>query len=233
MTLQFRYEGDPKQLETALQQDGRKIAQAATAAFRELGDIIKKNGRDNIAAAGFSKKWQNALRVTVYPQQASKVSISPAIYVTHNIQYAEIFEKGGTISGSGLLWLPLKNIAGQYSGVPGAKGNFRLTPRLISRQLGRQVLFPIKGRRLLAFKMYVPKAQADAPVTSVDLGMLREAVRRKANNRRKPKPGMVLKTVPIFHGVSAVTIRKRFNLYAGFKRDGALFPALYLKNFKG
>jgi hypothetical protein len=38
---------------------------------REAGEIVKRDGRASIAAAGFSRKWQNALRVKIYPPQAS------------------------------------------------------------------------------------------------------------------------------------------------------------------
>jgi hypothetical protein len=41
----------------------RPIAKAATAAVREAGEIAKRDGRASVAAAGFSRKWQNALRV--------------------------------------------------------------------------------------------------------------------------------------------------------------------------
>lgn len=230
--VSVRYQADPDEFAASIEAKGKLVAEAATNAFRELGEIVKKNGRANIASAGFSVKWQNALRITVYPERG--VTTSPSVYITHNIRYARIFETGGTISGKGgLLWLPLKNIQGQYTGIAARRGSYRLTPWRIGDALSRNVLFPIKGTKLLGIKIYVPQSQASSPVSPVTKDVLAKAIRTKANKRRKPQPGKVLKTVPVFHGVSSVTIRKRFNLFAGFRRDAQFFPALYLKNFKG
>ena len=44
------------------------MAAAATAAVREAADTVKSKGRANIAAGGFGRKWQNALRANVYPR---------------------------------------------------------------------------------------------------------------------------------------------------------------------
>lgn len=224
MSLKLVYQAAIGQYEKAMSEIRTEIATAATASFRELGETIKKNGRANIGAAGFSQKWQNALRVTVYPANGKK-SVSPAIYITHNIRYAEIFEKGGSIAGKPLLWLPLSNMKAKL-------GTRRATPRNITREMGN-ILFRIKNTNLLAFKYYAPKGQGSLLVKDVSRAMLRSAVRTTRNSRRKAKPGMTLTTVPVFHGVSSVKIKKRFDLLTGFKRDAALFPALYLKNFKG
>ena len=76
----------------AMEDAQRPIAKAATAAIREAGDIAKRNGRASIAAAGFSQKWQNALRVNIYPPQGD--SLRPAAFVYHKIRYAGVFEDG-------------------------------------------------------------------------------------------------------------------------------------------
>ena len=43
------------------------MARAATAAVREAAEMAKSAGRANIATAGFSRKWQNALRARIFP----------------------------------------------------------------------------------------------------------------------------------------------------------------------
>src|SRR3954470_15419731 len=95
-------------VETIVKEIQRPIAKAATAAVREAGDIAKRNGRANIAAAGFSRKWQNALRVNVYPQHGD--SLRPAAFIYHKIRYAGVFEEGAVIRGQPLLWLPLPTV---------------------------------------------------------------------------------------------------------------------------
>src|SRR6476660_1481334 len=86
----------------------RPMARAATAAVRDAGDIAKRGGRSSIAVAGFSHKWQNALRVNIYPPQGE--SLRPAAFVFHKIRYAGVFEEGAVIGGKPLLWLPLSNV---------------------------------------------------------------------------------------------------------------------------
>ena len=75
----------------------KPIAKAATAAMKDAGDVAKRTGRSSIASAGFSRKWQNALRVNIYPAQGD--SMRPAAFIFHKIRYAGVFEEGAVISG--------------------------------------------------------------------------------------------------------------------------------------
>jgi len=86
----------------------RPIAKAATATIREAGKIAKRDGRASIAAAGFSRKWQNALRVNIYPPRGD--SMRPAAFIFHKIRYAGVFEEGAVIGGQPFLWLPLPTV---------------------------------------------------------------------------------------------------------------------------
>jgi hypothetical protein len=58
------------------------IARAGTAAVGEAGDRIKVAARADIAAAGFSRKWQNALRVTATRAGARSRSTLPRTSIT-------------------------------------------------------------------------------------------------------------------------------------------------------
>jgi hypothetical protein len=72
-----------------------------------------------LQAAGFGPKWQNALRVVVYPKNAE--SIQPTIQTYHKIGYSQIFEEGGSIFGKPLLWLPIeKNLPRAIGAAPGS-----------------------------------------------------------------------------------------------------------------
>ena len=114
MRLSYQYqEGEFSAAQLIAEQ---KIAKASTGAVREAADLAKAAGRRAIAAAGFSSRWQNALRAKVYPQTG--YSIDAAAYIWHKIPYAGIFETGGTIAGHPLLWLPIGNAPpiGKFNG---------------------------------------------------------------------------------------------------------------------
>src|SRR5690242_11406255 len=145
MTLRFRLTDAAKGFVDAVSRELRKpIARAATAAIREAGQIAKRNGRSSIAAAGFSRKWQNALRVNVYPPQGE--SLRPAAFIFHKIKYAGAFEEGAVIAGKPLLWLPLGN-------VPVRRGR-PMTPSQYARSVGPLVSVQRPGSPPLLFPKY-------------------------------------------------------------------------------
>lgn len=119
----------------------RPIAKAATATIREVGEIAKRNGRASIAASGLSRKWQNALRVNIYPPQAD--SMRPAAFIYHKIRYAGVFEDGAVIGGQPLLWLPLP-------GVPIRRGR-PMTAAQYARSVGPLVSVQRPGRPPLLY----------------------------------------------------------------------------------
>jgi hypothetical protein len=133
-------------VDTIVKELQRPIAKAATAAVREAGEIAKRNGRASIAAAGFSRKWQNALRVNIYPPQGD--SMRPAAFIFHKIRYAGVFEEGAVIGGKPLLWLPLPT-------VPLRRGR-PMTPSQYARTVGPLVTIERPGRPPLLF----PKPRA-------------------------------------------------------------------------
>jgi hypothetical protein len=126
-------------VKTVVKEMQRPIAKAATAAIREAGEIAKRDGRASIAAAGFSRKWQNALRVNFYPPQGN--SMRPAAFIFHKIRYAGVFEEGAVIYGQPLLWLPLPN-------VPLRRGR-PMTPSQYARSIGPLVSVQRPGGPLL------------------------------------------------------------------------------------
>jgi uncharacterized protein DUF6441 len=131
-------------VDTIVKELQRPIAKAATAAIREAGEIAKRDGRASIAAAGFSRKWQNALRVNIYPPQGD--SMRPAAFIFHKIRYAGLFEEGAVISGQPLLWLPLPN-------VPLRRGR-PMTPSQYARSIGPLVSVQRPGGPPLLFPKY-------------------------------------------------------------------------------
>lgn len=92
----------------------RQIIAAEEGAVQDAGNAAVKEGRANIAAAGFSSRWQSGLVQKFY---ANKDKGNPAVLIFHRIGFAGVFEHGATIGGSPLLWLPIeKNLpAGIHS----------------------------------------------------------------------------------------------------------------------
>lgn len=121
------------QFDKAMEDATGDVKKASMGAANKAADIMKRDGRSDIAAAGFGPKWQNALRVVVYPKNAE--SIQPTIQTYHKIGYSEIFEEGGSIFGKPLLWLPIEK------NLPARAGLHRVTPSFYVKNIGP--LFPI------------------------------------------------------------------------------------------
>ncbi|ESY72318.1 hypothetical protein X740_33425 [Mesorhizobium sp. LNHC221B00] len=128
------------QFDAAMAESTKELSAASMATARKGADIAKREGRANIAAAGFSQKWQNTLTTIVYPDKG--VSTQPSILLYSKIGYSNIFEDGGSIFGHPLLWLALPT-------APRMIGRNRTTPALFVAHVGP--LFPIirTGRRPL------------------------------------------------------------------------------------
>jgi hypothetical protein len=203
-------------IETEIRALSLPIRDAATAAMREAGEMAKAEGRADIARAGFSTRWQNALRVENHPGGNIK-SVNAAIWIYHKIPYAGVFENNTTIRGRPRLWLPLPN-------TPKKIGRNRFTPiRLMREGVDLQPFKGRGGKPLLGVMVRVPKSQADSKNVKVTMPMLRRGASGKG----------VLRTIPVFHGVDSVTIRKRLNFRQTMDRVAARVPELYYKNLQG
>ena len=190
----------------------KPIARAATMAVKEAGNDVKSDARAKIASAGFGKKWQNALRADVYPKRDE--SINAAAHIYHKIHYAHVFEEGAKISGKPLLWLPLSNVAKKV-------GRRKLTPQNYPGAL-QYVRRPGKNPLLMA-KMRVSKAAA----RRAQMGKVSAAAMR-----RGASGSGVLRSVPIFVGISTVTIRKRFSVRQVTEQAAARLGELYMKHLQ-
>jgi hypothetical protein len=82
-----------------------QIEAAEAGAVQDVADLAVRQGRANIAGAGFSARWPAALKSKFY---ANKDTGNPAALIFHTIAFAGVFERGATISGRPLLWLPLE-----------------------------------------------------------------------------------------------------------------------------
>ena len=180
------------------------MAAAATRAMRETGARVKREGRAAIAAGGFGTRWQNALRVTVYPEKGE--SIEPAAYVKHKIPYAGVFETGARIGGRPLLWLPLSNVQQRFAGR-------HMTPRLYVQAIGPLHTLKRPGKHPL-LGGYVT---LNASTEKLTVAKLRAGMRAKPSRR---------KSVPVFVGISSVELHQRFDLASVVKAAGDALPGI-------
>jgi hypothetical protein len=82
----------------------RKFRQAAQSAIKDAAAEAVTQGRSQIGAAGFSSRWQKGL---VSKSLKGKPD-QPAQLIFHRIGFFTVFERGATISGKPLLWLPVE-----------------------------------------------------------------------------------------------------------------------------
>ena len=154
----------------------KQIDAAKQGAVQDAGDLAVKQGRANIASAGFPPSWQNALSEHFYPNKGG----DPAAVIFDKIPFASVFEFGATIGGKPLLWLPIEQ---------------NLPPNVHSpKQYGR--------------KMVSVNIAGKAPMMFDKFDRLRG---------------------PLFVGVRAAHIQKRFDLLRIFAAAAARLGEFYLK----
>ncbi len=82
---------------------GENVATAVRAAAVDAAVSIQERGRADIKAApgNWGSRWTEGLQT-----QVSEGGGSIRIATTHNIPYFQVFERGATIHGKPLLWIP-------------------------------------------------------------------------------------------------------------------------------
>jgi hypothetical protein len=214
MPLRIVYRTKDGEFEETIVGSYLTIEEAATAAMRTAADIVKAEGRASIAAAGFSRRWQNALRVDVFPKGGNP-SANPAAFIHHKIGYAGIFETGGPVSGQPLLWLPLKT-------TPKKIGRFKMTPERFRIGTGQALVTIRRSGKppLLGARVRDSRRSGTSRVT---LSMLR---RGTSGSRGR------IRTVPLFIGVPAVSIPDKFGITEIVEGAAARLPSLYAAHLK-
>jgi hypothetical protein len=198
----------------ALIEGEKPMAKAATSAIREAAELAKAGGRASIAAAGFSRKWQNALRANVYPR--GRDSMRAAALVYHKIPYAQVFEDGAIIHGKPYLWLPLPN-------APFGAGGKRIPASKFRAQTGSPLYTMRRPGKPPMLGAHVRMTGARAG-KAISLSLLRRG--------RNPGGRGTVRLVPLYVGVDAVAIRKRFAIIDAVRQAAARLPELYLKHFR-
>jgi len=183
------------------------VAKAATLAMRDAAKDVQEKGRSNIAAAGFPSRWRTGFRAAAYPR-GRKYAVDAVAYTKHKIGFATVFEEGRNIRGKPLLWVPVP-------GAPKKIGGKRNNPRLFARTIG-PLQYVDTGRRPLLFA----KISRGRNSTFNRVG-------GKLSLARLKKGGS--QSVPVFVGLDAVEIRRRFGISEIVDRTIVRLPALYDK----
>lgn len=212
-----------KEVEASILAMSRPVAQATTASVRLAGENAKNAGRADIAAAGFSAKWQNALRVVYFPKggQEAGVSLDAAAFIFHKIAYAGVFETGAHIVGRPMLWIPLKTTP--LKGI----GRGRTTPEMLRKkglklfQIKRPGHDPLLAAKLPAFDPSARRKQR------LSISRVRGAILGKGKAQ-----GAATQAIPLFVGKTSVTIKKKFDIAGAVSRERGLLPVYYVQNLK-
>lgn len=217
--MQFSYAYNRGEFAKAIADIQKPVAEAATGAMADAAQIAKTAGRASIASAGFSTRWQNALRANVYPA-GGKTSLQPAALIYHKIAYSNVFETGAVIRGRPMLWLPI------HENLPIAPGGRRWTPATFVKQVGplRSVNVPGKPP-LLVGKVVVG-------MTGATLALPSAAMTRKGSRARAAFAKQREVWKPLFIGHDAVSIGKKFNVAGAVQKARDQLGPLYLKHLK-
>lgn len=115
-------------IERAVKLAAARVAIVTKSSMVEATDQLKSRVSKEFAAAGFNKRWTNALKSSVYPQKG--YSLKTAGRVWHSAPYSDIFSTGGSIAPkrAQFLWIPTK-------AVPFSPKR-RITPRIYERAIG-------------------------------------------------------------------------------------------------
>lgn len=195
------------------------VSEAGLAAIQEVAEKVKTDARANIAAAGFSIRWQNALRVNVYkPGQTKVAGELAAAWVYHAIPYAGVFERGATVNAK--MWVPLP-------WAPKKIGRRRMSPDAFVAATN-QSLFPIRrsGKTYLATSISMSGRAAKTG----------KAAKYSATALRRGRTGRggttVRQLVPLFVSVSSVTFKKRLSILNVVERAANTLAEAYFRHYK-
>ena len=103
--MKFVFSQQESAFDRLIEEVESRMDAAEAGAVQDVADLAVQQGRANIASAGFPARWQAALQSKFY---ANKDTGNPAALIFDTIPFAGVFERGATIAGRPLLWLPLE-----------------------------------------------------------------------------------------------------------------------------
>lgn len=188
---------------------GNIAAAGLTKAMRETGKLAAAAANRNIHAAGFAhRKWE--LRPKNFP--STGISLLPEVWLHSRVNFEDIFEEGRTIQGNPWLWLPLASVP-PWPGDP----TRRMSPKKYVETIGPLVTMRRRGKPPLL------GAVVRGPLKPQPFGRF---VTRAKLRRGSGGKGQV-SVIPMFVGVRAVTIEKRFDVQSAVESVTDKMPGLY------
>jgi hypothetical protein len=104
MALKFKVE-IPSDFAGLMQQKQRPLIEAATAALRQTAANAVDEGRSDIASAGrFTGGWVSGLKYRMLDEDTPQAKA----IIFHTIGLAGVFERGATIRGKPIMFLPMR-----------------------------------------------------------------------------------------------------------------------------
>jgi len=205
----------------------RELATATKTAMAATGKDALAAGKSNIAAAGFSGKWQKAWQLQVYPK-GNRPSLGATAFLVNKIPYSAVFEEGSKIRGKPLLWVP-------FSTTPIFAGadRKRLSIKAFSESVGRLYTLPYKTRRgypILGAPMWYSSTDSGQQVTRNSL-RLGASLHKNRKTKRERGIGERWKWQPLFFGIPQVNIKKRFDLVRVSEQAANGFPSRFAQAF--
>lgn len=190
------------------------LAKNLTMAFRDGAKMLQAQGQAAITAAGLGSRFARQFKAFGFPRR--QYSLSPALRGWHARawkgsrigRYANIFARGGTITGKPLLWIPLPTAPRRIKGQAP-------TPKLYIAEIGPLVSLRGTRRPILAGRAARAVEGRRATVSQLKTGARRQSIGRKTE------------IVPIFVGVRSVKIPKLVEMGPIFARVQAELPKLF------
>ncbi len=176
----------------------KTMAHAMTATVKQMATETRDGIRQSISAAGFGSHWVNSIKFKMLEKGDV---LNPDAWVHSTINFSDVFETGKHIVGNPLLWLPLPAVP-PWPGDP----TRQMSPRKYIQTVGPLVTIRRPGKTPL-------------------LGAIVESRSKRRPGRRlsiqritSASPHTTRTMVPLFVGVSAVEIEKRFDFSAALSR---------------
>ena len=218
----WRYDSKTQDFKKVFIEASNIVGRAANAAVFDAALAGVRAGRQSIAGAGFSPRWQKALR---FKMLTPKDSQKPVAYVHTAINYADVFEKGADIEGDPWIWLPLASVPrAPGSGIKfgGVSGREHMTPQQYVRSVGPLVLMwrPGKAPLLGARISRGTKAQPFGKFAT------------KGQLKRGVKAGKRVETIPLFVGVKSTRIGKKWDVQGALAKAANNLPQFYEDELK-
>lgn len=201
-------------LDKIMRQEMKTARRAVKVGVKEATNGLKQELRGQITGAGFSEKLAKTWRGEVYPKKPS-------------------------LNAAGFVWSKAPHIISAYARgavIRSKKSRYLAIPLPAAGKLARRkkmtpVLWEQKHNKKL---VYVKRKGRNNPILVAENMRARKGKRGGFGNASQTamRKGKEVTTVPVFVLVPQVSIKKRFNVDASFKKWGSRVPYLVMDNWE-